>query len=106
MVHGRLDTHHPGGAAHRSQVKRDPASPALSHRPSAVSFFLNLQIAIDPHSVNPSIMMRLALQLGTRQARQATTRARPAMVSVLRQQQGRYYRGMNRIEDMSAAHAN
>jgi hypothetical protein len=51
-------------------------------------------------------MMRLALQLGTRQARQATTRARPAMVSVLRQQQGRYYRGMNRIEDMSAAHAN
>lgn len=48
-------------------------------------------------------MMRLALQLGTRQARQATTRARPAMVSVLRQQQGRYYRGMNRIEDMMSA---
>ena len=28
------------------------------------------------------------------------------MVSVLTQREGRYYRGMNRIEDMSAAHAN
>jgi len=48
-------------------------------------------------------MMRLALQLGTRQARMVTTRARPAMVSVLTQREGRYYRGMNRIEDMMSA---
>lgn len=44
-------------------------------------------------------MMRLSLQIGTRQARQATTLARPAIVSALSQ---RSYRGMNRIEDMSA----
>lgn len=106
MVHGRLDTHHHAGAAHRRQVKRDLALPPSL---TPISGFVFPELA-DCHrptrSVNPSIMMRLALQLGTRQARQATTRARPAMVSVLRQQQGRYYRGMNRIEDMSAAHAN
>jgi hypothetical protein len=48
-------------------------------------------------------MMRLAMQLGTRQVRQATRLARPAMVSVLRQRDIRHYRIENRIEDMSAA---
>jgi len=47
-------------------------------------------------------MMRLAMQLGTRHVRQATSLARPAMASVQYGVQ-RHYRIENRIEDMRAA---
>mgnify|MGYP001246794625 CR=1 FL=1 len=60
-------------------------------------------------SVNPNPhvkMMRLALQLGSRQARMASSLSRPAVLSPLVVHAQRSYRGMNRIEDMSAPPAN
>jgi len=48
-------------------------------------------------------MMRLALQLGSRQARMASSLSRPAVLSPLVVHAQRSYRGMNRIEDMMSA---